>query len=303
MNDEELLIKVVLEAPNDALPRLVYADYIEERGRPEWAEFIRLQCEYALLGECPPSLCCVLSQSPKHWCTYQSWHEKNPTAHKLERRMHELFGNPPTLFGLTQVLSTDHLVEAISEKVANGENSSITDNLAVYKKGFVAEVYLKLFCFIGYPCARTDCFNEDASGPSEECPCCNGTGRHAGIARSLFKSQPIEKVVITNKKPSKWLATPTMGNQNNVQYMWERDMSDQPDPDVFSYLADRRHDPDDDDPILSRIPGFIFDMMEGESGDIYFINKIGYRKYSTITEAHDDLSKACHQFAYELVRK
>ena len=38
------LLKAVVDAPADDLPRLVAADWLEERGDPERAEFIRLQC-------------------------------------------------------------------------------------------------------------------------------------------------------------------------------------------------------------------------------------------------------------------
>jgi uncharacterized protein (TIGR02996 family) len=41
--DELALLKAVASAPDDDLPRLVYADWLEERGRGERGEFIRLQ--------------------------------------------------------------------------------------------------------------------------------------------------------------------------------------------------------------------------------------------------------------------
>lgn len=45
--DERELLAAVIARPDDDLPRLVYADYIEERGDPDRAEFIRLQCGLA----------------------------------------------------------------------------------------------------------------------------------------------------------------------------------------------------------------------------------------------------------------
>ena len=41
--DEAALLNAVAAAPADDLPRLVYADWLDEHGRPERAEFIRLQ--------------------------------------------------------------------------------------------------------------------------------------------------------------------------------------------------------------------------------------------------------------------
>src|SRR4051794_4528226 len=44
-------LQAVVEAPDEDLPRLVYADWLEDNpppsADPEWAEFIRLQCEVA----------------------------------------------------------------------------------------------------------------------------------------------------------------------------------------------------------------------------------------------------------------
>ena len=50
MTDGEALIRSVLASPADDAPRLVYADWLEEHGRAEDAEFIRVQIELARLG-------------------------------------------------------------------------------------------------------------------------------------------------------------------------------------------------------------------------------------------------------------
>jgi uncharacterized protein (TIGR02996 family) len=43
MSTEQALFQSVLDAPDDDAPRLVYADWLEEHGQPERAEFIRVQ--------------------------------------------------------------------------------------------------------------------------------------------------------------------------------------------------------------------------------------------------------------------
>jgi uncharacterized protein (TIGR02996 family) len=43
--DERALLNAIIAAPDDDLPRLVYADWLEEHDRAERAEFIRVQCE------------------------------------------------------------------------------------------------------------------------------------------------------------------------------------------------------------------------------------------------------------------
>lgn len=45
--DWELLLKAVAASPDDDLPRLVAADWLDEHGEPERAEFIRVQVERA----------------------------------------------------------------------------------------------------------------------------------------------------------------------------------------------------------------------------------------------------------------
>jgi uncharacterized protein (TIGR02996 family) len=45
--DETALLSAILAAPDDDVPRLVYADYLEDRGDGPRAAFVRLQCEHA----------------------------------------------------------------------------------------------------------------------------------------------------------------------------------------------------------------------------------------------------------------
>src|SRR3954470_21924045 len=47
--DRAAFLRAIAENPDDDLPRLVYADWLDEHGEPERAEFIRVQCELARL--------------------------------------------------------------------------------------------------------------------------------------------------------------------------------------------------------------------------------------------------------------
>lgn len=63
MTDDDALLGSVLAHPVDDLPRLVYADYLEETGdavQIRRAEFIRVQCELARIG---PTLAGAFSES------------------------------------------------------------------------------------------------------------------------------------------------------------------------------------------------------------------------------------------------
>src|SRR5580704_11727592 len=52
MNHDDFL-QAILDDPDDDAPRLIYADWLEERGDPR-GEFIRVQCELAPLGPTDP---------------------------------------------------------------------------------------------------------------------------------------------------------------------------------------------------------------------------------------------------------
>lgn len=50
MSDGDALLATILTQPAEDTPRLVYADWLEENGQPERAEFIRLQVNLASCG-------------------------------------------------------------------------------------------------------------------------------------------------------------------------------------------------------------------------------------------------------------
>src|SRR5689334_22533376 len=51
MTHDEAFLKDICTNPDDDAPRLIYADWLDEHGQPERAEFIRTQCELARLAE------------------------------------------------------------------------------------------------------------------------------------------------------------------------------------------------------------------------------------------------------------
>src|SRR5262245_35873201 len=51
MREGEALLRAVCAAPEDDAVRLVYADWLDDNGDPERAEFIRTQIELSLLEE------------------------------------------------------------------------------------------------------------------------------------------------------------------------------------------------------------------------------------------------------------
>jgi uncharacterized protein (TIGR02996 family) len=57
VDDEQALRRGIFLAPEDDLPRLVYADWLEEHGEEERARFIRLQCDLAEAKAGPDRTC------------------------------------------------------------------------------------------------------------------------------------------------------------------------------------------------------------------------------------------------------
>jgi uncharacterized protein (TIGR02996 family) len=54
MPSDEAFLHAICENPQDDAPRLIYADWLEEHGKPERAEFIRVDVELARLDEDDP---------------------------------------------------------------------------------------------------------------------------------------------------------------------------------------------------------------------------------------------------------
>ncbi len=72
MSTLDALRQAVLASPDDDLPRLVFADYLEENGDPDRAAFIRAQIELAKTPEYEPFA--VLCKTRKReWLTGEGW--------------------------------------------------------------------------------------------------------------------------------------------------------------------------------------------------------------------------------------
>lgn len=71
MTHEEAFIQAIRETPNDDAPRLIYADWLEEHGQADRAEFIRVQCRLAGLTEADPEQSILLARAERllreHW--------------------------------------------------------------------------------------------------------------------------------------------------------------------------------------------------------------------------------------------
>ena len=53
LDDREAFLRGIFADPENDLPRLVFADWLDERGESAWAELIRLQCEFQFPADRP----------------------------------------------------------------------------------------------------------------------------------------------------------------------------------------------------------------------------------------------------------
>src|SRR6516164_9385292 len=82
VTQDEGLFRTILAQPADDAPRLVYADWLEEHGEPERAEFIRLQCERARLPEGSPRWWDLECREKQLWEMHQAeWFRSFFVAH------------------------------------------------------------------------------------------------------------------------------------------------------------------------------------------------------------------------------
>jgi len=88
VNEQSALLQAICASPQDDLPRLVYADWLDDHGEPDRAEFIRTQVELArrdVMEKCEyPSTRCNVN-------SLQQWtHASNCPLGILRRREKEL---------------------------------------------------------------------------------------------------------------------------------------------------------------------------------------------------------------------
>jgi uncharacterized protein (TIGR02996 family) len=86
MTDREALLRSVIDSPEDDVPRLVFADWLEEHGETQRAEFIRVGCEFERLPKESPR-----RQQLDGWLTAmastkyaEAWYAELPTLRGIK---------------------------------------------------------------------------------------------------------------------------------------------------------------------------------------------------------------------------
>lgn len=204
------LLAAILATPDDDVPRLVFADWIEERGDPNWAEFIRVQC--ALARSC--------WQCSNHGVLLGfvggEVNQPCPRCVPMRQRERELWEGVRAEYRFALPDGWD---------VTLGDPIPVTGwrsfGYGVVRRGFVTEVRTTVPGWVGQECR--ECLGFGVSGVIGDAtwrrnpPCdCGHTGRNgdrarfalfvgrldlAGIGPLVCAAHPVERVVPLHREP------------------------------------------------------------------------------------------------------
>ncbi len=220
------LLQAILDDPEDLGARLVYADWLEEQGQGERAEFIRVQLRLAELRDqgCHEGETCNVTGI----CAECN---RDVEAEPLRRRERELFANSGPLWW-NPLPGSYRATESADISITTAEGWKY-----LVRRGFVEEVHCRLEDWVGGECRRKTCHSgtvmTNALG-TRRCKYCRGTGRIPGHGAAIMKCQPVTKVA-TEKKP-----------YHNSMYDWV-------------WLSDQIHDKR----ALATVPHALFALLLG----------------------------------------
>lgn len=237
MTERAAMLLAIQADPGDDTPRLAFADWLQENGEPERAEFIRVQCELAGPIECK-GWGCRLCTSPTFVTPVYAVEECGCSRKKhkeaLRRRERELWATAPGRVIQHPCQWFDIPGWAILADVGQTKVCWTTPDygevIGTVSRGFVSEIRLDSRTFLGGPCDFCSGRGHfQTSGSYAECPRCVGplgvgTGRVPGLAADLFARHPITAVTFTDLNPWERVTYPGRA------YSWTR--ADGTDPHV-----------------------------------------------------------------------
>jgi uncharacterized protein (TIGR02996 family) len=209
----------ILAVPADDLRRLVLADWLDEHGEGERAEFIRVQCELAKLpAECDRTFCDGSLVVCPDCRRLKSLRIRERAL--LQRGRDEGWFRFPGRSDNVGYGEGDTLVWW-----PPGDSRGVREEDVVCgdaRRGFVASVRCTLAEWCGGTCP--DCLGVDGLSYETyltDCRRCRGMGETTGIGESVVASHPVERVVLTDRRPQKSVGPDGVhDNQLHTRWVW-----------------------------------------------------------------------------------
>ena len=196
MTDRDGFLAAIIAQPDDDVPRLVYADWLDEHGDPERAELIRVQCELERLPEPEIKTMGVPRDDPR-------WHRdgfcpKCPCRyHALRRRERELLkAKHPIETGWTNQVVWGRSVDHIAT----------VPYCVEFHRGFVEVITCSWEDWAGVECPNCDVSpgirryaTHSGDWIEDECNHCSGSSRIGGHADAIRAATPLRLVKFADR--------------------------------------------------------------------------------------------------------
>ena len=201
-SDYDALLRGVLTYPDDDLRRLVLADCLEENGQGDRAEFVRLQVG---AGDSRPCGCSCGGPECRN-CRLAGADAGRQS--ELLAANESPWSRPWRTKAAVRNLQTS--VDSCCNRHADRMGCDCLKDAPdfTWSRGFVSEVTLTLAQFVGGTCKGCDVgpgvrryATHGGDWTEGDCNECRGTGRVAGCAEALFRSQPVTRVVLSDREP------------------------------------------------------------------------------------------------------
>jgi len=191
VTEELALLAAIVANPKEDAPRLVYADWLDENGQPERAEFIRVQIELAKIPDPPVDTTAGLRAAARkqQLAALLAWKsEWRGRYYDLRARQQQLLADPHNFVDWTP--SVMHTGSRAGIRYETGRTVGLFGNgfeSATFTRGFVSHV----------TCTAADWLTHADSlawvpGATKGCPECEGDGTALALecGRCRIKSPP-----------------------------------------------------------------------------------------------------------------
>lgn len=209
ISQKEALYLAVLASPEDDMPRLAMADWYEENGEPERAEFIRTRVELDRARragwQADWKAGILTSQDPIR--------EHGERLQNLQARAEVLTDRPSEKLG--RVTNACHWLGSALRLTTGAHRHRI--NSAYMTRGFVDRVSVCPASWMGGPCPRCSSTANSRRKYHRVCGECGGTRWVDGLGPILVKHHPITRVYTCRVGPENVVAA--------TIYVWRQETS------------------------------------------------------------------------------